>query len=95
MGLTTKTASVVPAARPARKTEPVLTLPLSSAIQDLYNSKDENRIAILGTIPETTAPSPLYKAQNDSFLTIFAPTPKKPRRCPYLDIRIISTVKKK
>jgi hypothetical protein len=41
-------------------------------------------MAIFGTIPDTTAPKPLYKAQNDSFLTIFAPTPINPRRCPYL-----------
>jgi hypothetical protein len=37
----------------------------------------------LGTIPDTTAPKPLYKAQKDSFRTILAPTPKKPRRLPY------------
>jgi hypothetical protein len=49
----------------------------------LYNSKELKRIAILGTIPDTTAPRPLYKAQKDSFLTIFAPTPMKPRGLPY------------
>ena len=59
-------------------TAPVLTFPLASAIHSLYNSNEEKRIAILGTIPETTAPRPLYKAQNDSFLMIFAPTPMKP-----------------
>lgn len=41
-------------------------------------------MAILGTIPETTAPRPLYKAQKDSFLMILAPTPKKPRGLPYI-----------
>lgn len=103
MGETTKTASVVPAARPAtiginqritrhiqanqdlpKKTERVLTLPSASAIHSLYNSNEEKRIAILGTIPETTAPRPLYKAQKDSFLMIFPPTPKKPRGLPYI-----------
>jgi hypothetical protein len=65
------------------KTAVVLTLPLLSAIHSLYNSKELKRMAILGTIPDTTAPRPLYKAQKDSFLIIFAPTPMKPRGFPY------------
>lgn len=80
MGETTATASVIPAPRPARKTDEVATFPVDlSASIVLYASKEENRMAILGTIPATTAPNPLYSASGDSFLTMSFPTVKKPR----------------
>ena len=58
----------------------LLTTPVClSASNFLYCSKLVNRIAILGTIPVTTAPNPLYKPNGDSFFTIEAPVAMKPR----------------
>jgi hypothetical protein len=118
IGVTTATASVTPAARPAviyrlaifaarlintqlqtvvchildkhklrraqslhlpRNRARPFTCPLSSARNFLYASKLVNRIAILGTIPVTTAPRPLYRPRGVSFRTISAPVARKPR----------------
>jgi len=45
-----------------------------SVNQPLYNSNEEKRMACFGTIPEITAPNPLYNAKNPSFATICLPT---------------------
>ena len=59
---------------------PTLVFPVSlSASQPLYVSKLANRIAILGTIPDSTAPRPLYNANGVSRFTISAPVARNPR----------------
>lgn len=57
-----------------------LTTPVSLfASSFLYASKLVKRIAIFGTMPVITAPSPLYRPSGVSFLTISAPVAMKPR----------------
>ena len=59
---------------------PTLVFPVVlSANQPLYVSKLANRMAILGTIPERTAPRPLYSANGVSRLTIMRPVATNPR----------------
>lgn len=53
------------------------SLPASSC---LYHSYEVNRMAIFGTIPVSTAPRPLYRANGVSRLTISVPVWMKPRR---------------
>src|ERR1700755_317397 len=63
-----------------KKTFPTFVFPVSrSASQPLYDSKLANRIAIFGTMPESTAPRPLYNASGVSRRTIMAPVATKPR----------------
>src|SRR6266566_9059935 len=63
-----------------KKIFPTAVFPVSgSASQPLYDSKLANRIAIFGTIPESTAPRPLYSASGVSRRTIMAPVATKPR----------------
>lgn len=58
---------------------PTFVLPVSlSASQPLYVSKLAKRMAILGTMPERTAPSPLYRASGVSLWTIKAPVAMNP-----------------
>lgn len=97
IGVTTATASVMPAARPASARMSITasgakwsykprnvarpdTVPVSrSAMDCLYRSYDVNRIAIFGTIPVTTAPSPLYNPSGVSLLIISFPVVRNPR----------------
>ena len=59
---------------------PTLVLPVClSASQPLYVSKLVKRMAILGTIPDRTAPRPLYSASGVSRRTIMAPVAMNPR----------------
>jgi len=63
-----------------RKVFPTLVFPVdSSASQLWYASKLANRVAILGTIPDKTAPRPLYRASGVSRLTILEPVDINPR----------------
>ena len=63
-----------------RKIFPTLVFPVSlSANQFLYASKLANRMAILGTIPDKTAPRPLYSARGVSRFTMYAPVARKLR----------------
>ena len=55
------------------------TVPSAEASNCLYHSYDVKRIAIFGTIPVMTAPSPLYSASGVSRLTISDPVLMKPR----------------
>lgn len=58
---------------------PTLVFPVRlSASQPLYVSKLANRMAIFGTMPESTAPRPLYKASGVSRLAMYAPVARKP-----------------
>lgn len=58
---------------------PVAVFPVSLlASQPLYNSKLANRVAIFGTMPVSTAPSPLYNASGVSRLAMYAPVARKP-----------------
>ena len=58
-----------------------LTAPVDlSASFCLYHSLEVKRIAILGTMPVRTAPSPLYKASGVSFFMMSFPVARKPRR---------------
>jgi len=105
MGVTTATASVAPAPKPAvgqrtrqpahmphtqeRSTRAQLAFSIGQpalvhyhqprAMHEDVLSKLANRIAILGTIPLTTAPSPLYKPSGVSLAAICLPVAKKPR----------------
>lgn len=57
-----------------------LVLPVVLSVsRSLYVSNDANRIAIFGTMPLQTAPSPLYNPSGLSFLTIATPVAMKPR----------------
>lgn len=59
---------------------PTLVFPVSlSASQLLYDSKLANRMAILGTMPDKTAPRPLYSARGVSRFTMYAPVARNPR----------------
>lgn len=59
---------------------PILVLPVSlSARNSLYVSKLAKRIAIFGTMPESTAPRPLYSASGVSRRTMLAPVAMNPR----------------
>lgn len=106
MGVTTATASVVPAASPAtlfqpkcntlccvqghppRNMPPTLVFPVFLFDNHpLYASKLAKRIAIFGTIPDKTAPRPLYKANGVSRRTIYAPVAKTPLGFVYTNIR--------
>jgi hypothetical protein len=59
---------------------PTLVLPVVlSDSQPLYASKLAKRIAIFGTMPESTAPRPLYRASGVSLRTIIAPVAINPR----------------
>lgn len=67
-----------------KKILPTAVLPVSrSASQPLYVSKLANRIAIFGTMPESTAPRPLYSASGVSRRIIMAPVARKPRGLVY------------
>ena len=55
------------------------TVPSEEASNCLYHSYDVKRIAIFGTMPVMTAPSPLYSASGVSRLTISDPVLMKPR----------------
>ena len=58
---------------------PVLVFPVSlSASHPLYVSKLANRMDIFGTMPERTAPRPLYNASGVSRCTICAPVAMNP-----------------
>jgi hypothetical protein len=62
-----------------RNMPPTAVLPVClSASQPLYVSKLAKRMAILGTIPERTAPRPLYSASGVSRLTMYAPVAMNP-----------------
>jgi len=64
---------------------PMFVSPVAlSANHDLYVSKLANRIAIFGTIPDNTAPSPLYNASGVSRRMIMAPVAKNPLGFVYL-----------
>ena len=63
-----------------RKILPKLVFPVSlSASHPLYVSNDAKRTDILGTMPDRTAPRPLYSASGVSRRTIIAPVAMKPR----------------
>ena len=49
-----------------------------SANHPLYASKLANRMAIFGTMPERTAPRPLYSARGISRFMMYEPVAKKP-----------------
>ena len=62
------------------KMAPTLVAPVrGSASQALYRSKLAKRMAILGTMPVSTAPRPLYRPSGVSRRTISAPVPTNPR----------------
>lgn len=69
-----------------RKIFPTLVFPVSlSARKFLYDSKLANLTAILGTIPERTAPRPLYKAKGVSRWTIMTPVAMNPLAFVYIE----------
>jgi hypothetical protein len=74
IGVTTSSDSVAPAARPDIKMPGDDVLPSLPASDCLKYSNDENLIAIFGTIPDTTAPRPLYRDRTPSFCAIWYPT---------------------
>lgn len=75
-----RTSFEPPMEDPPRKMPDELVLPVPPFESNaLYCSNDANRIAILGTMPVTTAPSPLYNPSGLSFETMCAPVAMKPR----------------
>lgn len=74
-----------------RKIFPTLVFPVAlSANHPLYVSKLAKRMAILGTMPDKTAPSPLYSASGVSRCTIRMPVAMTPRGFVYRVVTIFS-----